>query len=130
MRQLMGVAALLLAGCDDTLFATSGGEISAEGYEGVVQISEANCLACHSAGSKLGDLDLETDLHAATVGVEGAYGTPIVTAGDPATSMFYLKITATQGSSEGTEMPPGSGGLDASLADVVEAWILDGAPAE
>lgn len=126
----LGLLALSLGACDDTVFGT-GGEVvtDVEGYEGVVAIADAQCLGCHGSNSALGGLDLETDLHAATVGVTGDYGVAIVEPGDPAASMFYMKITNTQGA-DGTDMPPTSGGLSADEAAIIEDWILDGAPAE
>lgn len=124
-------ALLFTAACDDIVFGPEDVVISSTGYPAVQEIVDAEgCLGCHNAASSLGDLDLETDLHATTVDVTGAYGLPIVAPGDPAGSMLYLKITNTQGASEGTDMPPGSGGLDADVIQIVEDWINDGAPAE
>lgn len=124
---------LLVAGCDDNLWGV--GEVlveppSQEGYAGVIEISQDACLGCHSAGSALGGLDLETNFAAATVGVLGQYGLLIVEPGNPDGSLLYLKMTNTQPGGVGTDMPPGSGGLDPALTDVVKAWIEDGAPAQ
>ncbi len=100
----------------DTAPADDGAEQDAQA------VIEANCLACHSAASALGGLDLETDFVAATVGVEGAYSMLIVAPGDPDGSMLYLKITRAQGAS-GADMPPGSGGLPSEDVDPIRAWI-------
>jgi len=118
-------------GCDDTLFvgADPGPATDAQGFEGVQAIVASNCLTCHSADSALGDLDLETDLYAATVGVTGAYGVTIVEPGDLDNSMLYLKTTNQQGS-DGSEMPVGTGGLSQPENDIIANWILDGAPAQ
>lgn len=126
------IATLLFASaCDDVLFGAEEVVITSSGLPAVEALVEAEgCLGCHNAASALGDLDLETDVHAATVGVVGAYGMPIVEPNDPAGSMFYLKITNTQGDNEGTDMPPGSGGIAAENVTIVEDWINDGAPAE
>ena len=120
---------LLLSACDDTVFGVQE-VVTTEGYEGVVAIADARCVGCHSAASAQGGLDLETDLHGSTVGVVGAYGVVIVEPGDPGASMLFRKVTNTQGANEGVDMPIGSGGLDAAEADLIEAWILDGALAE
>ncbi len=120
----------VLAGCDDTVFGAGGEEVTGvEGYNGVLTIADTHCLGCHSAASALGGLDLETDLHAATVDVVGDSGFAIVTPNDPANSNLFRKITNTH-EDAGTDMPPGTGGLSATEADIVEAWILDGAPAQ
>ena len=128
------VALLALPGCDDYLFGEIGaGETEVpevEGFAGVREIVDARCLGCHSATSMLGGLDLETDLHASTVGVIGSYGLPVVLAGSPDDSILFLKITDTHPDNTGTDMPPGSGGLPLVLTDIVQDWILDGAPAE
>lgn len=127
---------LLAAGCDDTIWGESGFEATEPpaqtGYAGVQEISQGRCEGCHNtaAAEGAGGLDLSTDLHAATVGVIGLYGLPLVTPGDPENSMFYLKMTDSQPENTGTDMPPGSGGLPPILSDVVKDWILDGAPAQ
>jgi hypothetical protein len=130
-RSLLALALLVLpvTACDDTVF--EGGEGApvegVEGIEGVLAIADTHCLGCHSAASALGGLDLETDLHSAVVGVTGDYGIPIVDPGNLDTSMFYVKTTAQQGS-DGTDMPPGTGGLSAPENEIIANWILDGAP--
>ena len=134
MRSLFALSVLTLAvaGCDDTIFeGGEGGEIpdDAVGFEGVQAVVDTHCLGCHSAGSALGDLDLETDLHGAIVGVNGAYGLPIIDPGSLETSMFYLK-TANQQGADGTDMPPGTGGLSAPENEIIAGWILDDAPAQ
>jgi mono/diheme cytochrome c family protein len=127
MRHVV-LTALLLAACDDSVFLGGGETVTGvEGFEGVAAIVDAHCLGCHSAASALGDLDLETDLYAAIVGVTGAYGEVIVEPGSPGDSIFYRKITA-DSTVPGVDMPPGSGGLSADETQIVAAWITDGAP--
>jgi len=131
---LTAIAALvLLVGCDDILF-NAGEEVvtDAEGFAGVQAIVDTKCLGCHSAAGAPGayDLDLETDLHGAIVGVTGGYGVVLVEPGDPGASMFFQKVTNTQDAGNGSDMPIGSGGLPAEEAQIVEEWILDGAPLE
>ncbi len=117
----------LLAGCDDYVFGEqvvdAGTLPQAEGLEGVQEIVDLNCNGCHSAEQALGGLDLETDLVANTVEVIGSYNLPIVLPGDPENSMLYRKITNTQ-DGQGSDMPPGSGGLSTALADIVYDWIV------
>lgn len=124
------------SGCDDVLFgeAEDGGEEgpSQEGYAGVVEIATEHCYGCHSAAANTSagfNLDLETDLHATTVGVAGSYGVPLVVPGSPEESMLYMKMTGTNPDNTGGAMPPG-GSLGDANTDVVAAWIEDGAPGE
>ena len=127
---------IAIAGCDDVLFGeATGGSTegpSQDGYAGVVEIATGNCYGCHSteANTSAGfNLDLETDLHATTVGVSGGYGVPLVVPGQPEESMLYMKMTGTNPDNTGGAMPPG-GRLSDANTDVVRAWIEDGAPAE
>ncbi|MBX2797750.1 MAG: hypothetical protein KTR31_08785 [Myxococcales bacterium] len=126
------ICAMTLTGCDDYLFGEledGPDDVPAQtGYAGVVEIAQSQCLGCHSAATMQGGLDLETDLHAATVGVTGQYILPIVLEGQPRESMLYMKITDSHPDNTGTDMPPGSGGISDAAADVVFDWILDGAP--
>ena len=133
-RVAIALGAALSAGCDDTLFgvAEEATDPGIEGYAGVLEIASNNCQTCHSAASatSLGNgLDLETDLHAATVGVQSSYGMPLVTPEDPDQSLFYLKVTGGQPDGTGNSMPPGTM-LSTGFTDVVRGWIEDGAPAE
>ncbi|MEN0067959.1 MAG: c-type cytochrome domain-containing protein [Myxococcota bacterium] len=121
------VILVALAGCDDHIFGEQVVDPAtmpqATGLEGVEQMVQTQCLGCHSKGQALGDLNLETDLVAATVDVIGSYNLPIVLPGDPENSMFYRKITNTQ-DGQGSDMPPGSGGLAAGVTDIVYDWIV------
>jgi hypothetical protein len=120
----------LLLGCDDLVFGPQEAPpLTQEGLAGVREVADTYCMGCHSAQAAFGQLDLETDLVGALVDAPASTGEGIlVVPGDPAASIFYLKITAEQTS--GTEMPPGTGGLATQATDIVEGWILDGAPAE
>ncbi len=136
MRWLALLCGLLsLIACDDRIYGQPGGGLDpatvTSGYDGVLSFVGENCLGgCHGAEVALAGLDLETDLHLATVGVVGQYQIPIVQPGDPENSMFYLKITNTQPEYTGGEMPPGSGGVGEGITEIVYDWILDGASAE
>jgi hypothetical protein len=124
-----------MAGCDDTLFGVAGeGPGTSElpeqtGYAGVTEIASTQCMPCHSAEQATYGLDLETDVHAATVGVTGAYGVVLVAAGSPDDSLLYTKMVGTQLPEHGAIMPP-SGALADSFTDIVRDWIADGALAE
>jgi hypothetical protein len=130
MRLLLS---LLLLACNDDLVLTEPSTSEplpddAEGYCAVQAIVQQSCLSCHSAASKLGDLDLETDAHAALVGVpaagDGAW--TLVVAGDADASAFYLKLLPSP--PFGAVMPPGSTLDDARLA-IIRDWITAGADA-
>jgi uncharacterized membrane protein len=134
MRRVLLALPLLFVpsmGCDDTLFegAQEGPVEGTPGFAGVQAIVDAHCLGCHGAESALGDLDLETDLHGAIVGVTGDWGMVIVEPGDLDNSLFYLKTTNQQGAN-GSDMPIGTGGLSQPENETIANWILDGAPAE
>jgi hypothetical protein len=131
-----GWVLVLAGGCDDNLFgiADDFGTTTPEvtGYAGVQQIAADHCFACHGAGvaTQVGNgLDLETDLHAAVVGVTGAYGVPLVIPGDSANSLLYLKLTGQMPDNTGGVMPPG-GVLATGTTDLVADWIDDGATTE
>ncbi len=129
------VLLLGLGGCDDVIFGQAvGGEVeppATTGWAGVQEIiADSTCLGCHSAAGAQGGLDLETDPHGSTVNVVGQYGIPIVSAGDPDNSILLLKVTNTHPSGSGGDMPPGSGGIDAGRATIIEDWIVDGAPSQ
>jgi hypothetical protein len=136
VRRLWGVL-ILLGGCDDTLFGPDAGDgedttPSATGYAGVQEMVSDHCLDCHGTTTNhLGqNLDLQTDLHGATVGVTGAYGIVLVVPNTPEESLFYTKITGTQpATGAGIAMPPGKV-LGDGTTQVVADWILAGAPAE
>lgn len=120
-----------LTGCDDHLFPNPKEDttLTSEGYCGVQELVAGGCLGCHSAGSAQGGLDLETDAHAALVGVaSAAYGVLLVDPGNPAGSLFYTKLAGTQELTQGGSMPP-SGTVDSATLGVLEAWITGGADA-
>ena len=126
----------VLAGCDDTLFgvAKDGGSTTdptetSDGFCAVQRIFAADCLACHSAGAKLGGLDLETDPIATLVGQPSiAYAGTLVVAGDPDASLLFHKVAGTQAGDQGGVMPPGAG-LDPAGVEAIRSWIADGASA-
>lgn len=116
----------LAGGCDDYIFGdqrVAADEPMLEGLDGVLNLVDTQCLGCHSAGQELGGLDLETDFEAATVDVLGQYNVLIVDPGNPEGSMFYLKITNDQ-DGQGSDMPPGQGGLGPAATDLVYNWIV------
>ncbi len=110
------------AGGDDT-----GGGVPSQDWCGVIEIFNDECVVCHSASGKAGDLDLETDPYAAIVGIASAAyaGETLVVAGDAEGSFLLAKMAGTQGANG--EVMPTSGALDAALVDVVRTWIDAGA---
>jgi mono/diheme cytochrome c family protein len=86
-------------------------------------IFDANCIGCHGAGGN-GGLDLRSGLsHANLVGVAAnTSGGVLVVTGDASNSVFSMRLA---GSGVGV-MPP-SGPLPASVLDLVDEWINDGA---
>ena len=128
---LSRVRAWVADGADDTCDAptpTPTDTGAAGGWCGVQGVLRSNCVVCHSTASALGGLDLETDAHAALVGVVGAYGEVLVSPGDSDASFLITKLEGEQGAS-GDPMPPGAL-LDATVVARVRAWIDAGATTE
>lgn len=132
MLSVLGALLGTATACDDNLFGVQqavDGEgacaSSPEGYAGVQDVVTDHCVECHDADAKLGDLDLETDLIAATVGVVGKSGSFLVSEGAPDESVLYQRMLGEGGG----PMPP-TGALDSSCTDVVKAWIEGGALAQ
>jgi putative membrane protein len=100
---------------------------SATGFCAVEQTFIAECYSCHSASTRLGGLDLETDAHAALVRVASTQWSDEtrVVPGDPARSLIIKKLRGTQGA-HGVRMPVGRTLDPASIARI-ETWIRDGA---
>ena len=61
--------------------AEGGTTPSAIGYAGAQEIAETHCYTCHGVTTNAAgaNLNLETNFHAATVGVVGFYGLVLVT---------------------------------------------------
>lgn len=126
--------ALLLTGCDDTLFGEDGTGKGADtgplptGHAGVVAIFEADCVSCHPAGGTGSGpgLDLEGDLCTTIVGAPSQAYTDatLVVAGDSAGSVVWNKMANT--GEYGGVMPLG-GELSQEEIDIVAGWIDDGA---
>lgn len=120
----------LTIGCDDTVFPTEGTEITAEGWDGVVEVFDGECTSCHSSASAsaFGDLDLETDPCAAVVGVDASgYDGVLVVAGDSSSSVLWHKVD--DSGEYGGVMPTG-GRMSQDTIDLVADWIDDGADCE
>lgn len=140
-RTLILLSVLSLAGCDDTIFsnghkggggdggADGGSTLSDESWCAVLQIIQADCLACHAATYPSGGLDLQTDPHAALVGVASPTyaGQTLVVAGDPDASFLVAKVSGTQTADQGGIMPPPDG-LSSKRVEAIRAWISEGAP--
>jgi mono/diheme cytochrome c family protein len=116
----------LLGGCDDTEFPSHVPEgPSSDGYEGVVQVLEANCVGCHGAGGSFPDL--QTDPCATLVDQpSNAYSGVLVTPGDSQASVLWHKMENT--GDFGGIMPSGATDpLPADIRSVVTDWIDGGA---
>ena len=101
-------------------------------------IIAVKCTPCHTtatgSGVVSGKLDMTTQAAAYTnlVGTAAAgeacngMGTRVI-AGDPDTSIMYLKASDDDPAPCGGKMPLGSKGLDADSSDEIKAWITAGA---
>ena len=101
----------------------------AEGFCAVQALFAPNCLQCHSADAAFGDLDLQTDAHAALVDVVGSTGSVLVAPGDPDGSLLLRKLEGTQAAGEGDPMPP-TELLPAADVQLVRDWIQAGATSD
>lgn len=101
------------------------------------QILDQSCAvsACHDSQSFAGGLLLETGAsYTSTVNVApvnfaaGQLGWLRITPGDPDTSYLYQKLLGGLDPALGDRMPFGKGKLKSYLRDIIELWILAGAP--
>ncbi len=99
----------LLLGC------TTPPTVTHTGCTGVGEVIAASCMPCHSASTRSGGLDFETDWYAAWV------GNGEVVPGDAANSSVYLRM-----SSPSRPMPP-SGQVSPEYLGIVSDWIDAGA---
>ena len=121
-------AVLLLAGCSDrgTEPGLPGGGDDPVSYTADVQpIWNANCIGCHGDGGN-GGLDLRMPGSRANLVDVPSPSWPglRVVAGEPDSSVLYLKLTGTAG--VGDRMPQG-GSLGADDTEIVRLWIAEGA---
>lgn len=95
--------------------------------------------SCHSAQSRAGKMDLETDPYAALVGAVPANPTAAargwlrVKPCDPDGSFMYIKLTLYQRASSertglGAQMPYGQAALPKAQIAAIRDWIARGAP--
>jgi hypothetical protein len=89
------------------------------------------CTMCHAGAGAPEGLSWEVDQYNAIVAsARMSNGVPsmrIVEPGDPNASYMYWKITGNPGIS-GVRMPATGIPLDQALIDVIEQWIIEGAP--
>jgi len=90
---------------------------------------DEKCVGCHwgDPGSAYGDLALDVGAWSTLTQGFSTWGEPYVVAGDPAASVVFQKITDAQERGEGGVMPP-YGSLEQAQVDLLEGWILAGAP--
>ena len=90
-------------------------EVTHTGCVGVGEVIAASCMPCHSASTRSGSFDFETDWY--TTWMESG----LVTPGDAANSSVYLRMT-----DPARPMPPSAQISSAYLA-IVSDWIDAGA---
>ena len=94
------------------------------------EVFQPNCVfsGCHQTGSNEGGLTLDTDVYAHLVNAPSvdAPGKIRVVPGDLGASYLYEKVTQDQ-PTFGDRMPPGSP-LNGADLELIQSWILDGAP--
>ena len=86
----------------------------------VAPILQRNCVACHSANTKMGGLVLETFAELENGGQRG----PAIVPGSPEQSPLYLMVA---GEME-PRMPFSAGPLPRGEVDILKRWIAGGAP--
>ncbi len=106
------------------------------------QVFDVSCAigGCHDSEGFAGALLLESGTsHGALVDVDPVNGAAFLagfkrvattgpTSGDPATSFLMLKIQGDLEAGMGERMPLGSGKISKGFRDIIELWILAGAP--
>jgi hypothetical protein len=103
------------------------------------QVIKARCQPCHTTsdgiGITIGRLDMTSQATAyANVVRAPARGTGCegrgvrVTPGSPDQSVMYLKVSLDDPTPCGAKMPLGTAPLTKDQADMIEAWIMAGAP--
>ena len=106
------------------------------------QVFDMSCAlgGCHDSEAFAGALLLESGTaHGALVDVDPVNGAAFLagfkrvattspTTGDPDTSFLMLKIEGDLGAGMGERMPLGSGKISKGFRDMIELWILAGAP--
>jgi hypothetical protein len=120
---------LMLSACDDEIFpaVSHGAAVSGDTYADVVTVLDGACVTCHAGATPAGGLDLATDPCAALVAVDSStYSAPLVSPGDHAGSVLWLKMSDADRAAWGGVMPP-AGGLASTSVDTVAAWIDAGA---
>ena len=90
-------------------------EVTHTGCVGVGEVIAASCMPCHSASTRSGGLDFETDWYAAW------NDNGEVIPGDAANSSVYLRMT-----DPNRPMPP-SGPISTAYLAIVSDWITAGA---
>ncbi len=120
--------AILVAGCDDTLFSNgSGSDVPVTGhtYNDMKAIFANDCYVCHGSEDPLGELDLQTDACAALVDVAAfESGNVLVKPGNHAASELWVRMS--NGDATLSLMPP-TGKLNDSTIGAVADWIDLGA---
>lgn len=138
-RASLVAAALVFGACDDGDDGDTGtaGDVT---FADVEPIFQTNCVeGCHEPGGLWPTFDMSGDTHAAIVEVTGpTQGTQcnLVEPGAPEDSYLWHKIAGTHAMScggSGLQMPAtddlmGSDPLSQADMDLVEDWILAGAP--
>lgn len=92
--------------------------------------------SCHDAGAQMGSLDLATNPYTALVNVAAvqtgavADGLKRVVPGDLQKSFLNIKVTlpSAEDAKYGGRMPDTGQTLDQSQLDILQGWILAGAP--
>jgi len=88
--------------------------------EHILPIFRESCLNCHNPEKRKAGLDLST-YQAAMAGDEGG---PVVTSGDPQSSLLFTLITH----ADEPEMPPKSDKLPDAQIELIKKWIEQNAP--
>jgi hypothetical protein len=141
MAAVFGVAALLLAGCDEKLQDVAGpspnltptfASIQQEIFLTTDLAGRTSCITCHTnvGRNPAGNLSMAGDAYAALVGVQSRQRTDlqIVAPGDPEASYLLHKLEGRPGI-VGLQMPRnGPPYLTAGQILVIKRWIEIGAP--
>jgi hypothetical protein len=135
----LALCLLLAAGCAGEGIDDGGGGGDGDFATIQTEIFNQTCVqaSCHDAATRQGGLDLTAGVSYGNLvdvppqnAVAVAAGDLRVTPGSPEQSFLYRKVTGELAAGEGGRMPLGATPLSPSEIQLIESWIVAGAPAD
>lgn len=131
------LAALSASGCGGSK-SSSGSSTPATFSQIYSSIIANRCAPCHTTPTGIGVVNGHLDMTSASTAYSNLVGTPAagiacggqgtrVVAGEPDSSIMYLKVSLDDPSPCGLKMPAAGGPLTQDQANMIESWIKAGA---